>query len=130
MTDTGAGFEPPAAPGGGVGLTNIRERLKALYGERGDASLEENAPRGVRGVHRDSGRPPRPCSAPGAAHEPRYRPSIADDEPLLRAQLRARLAEAWPELEVVHEMENGGEAVHVARRTSRAVVFLDIHMPA
>ena len=32
---------------------------------------------------------------------------IAEDEPLLRAQLKARLAEAWPELTVVAEAENG-----------------------
>ena len=31
---------------------------------------------------------------------------IADDEPLLRAQLRARLARLWPALSIVHEMEN------------------------
>jgi hypothetical protein len=30
-----------------VGLTNIRERLKALYGSRAALVLEENAPRGV-----------------------------------------------------------------------------------
>ncbi|MEO8835327.1 MAG: DNA-binding response regulator, partial [Caldimonas sp.] len=32
---------------------------------------------------------------------------IADDERLLREQLRARLAEAWPELEIVAEARNG-----------------------
>ena len=32
---------------------------------------------------------------------------IADDEPLLRANLRSRLAKLWPELSIVHEMENG-----------------------
>src|SRR5438067_5658218 len=30
---------------------------------------------------------------------------IAEDEPLLRAQLRARLVDAWPELDVVGEAE-------------------------
>ena len=33
--------------GGGVGLTNIRERLKALYGGTARLTLEENAPHGV-----------------------------------------------------------------------------------
>jgi sensor histidine kinase YesM len=33
--------------GGGVGLANIRERLKALYGSSAKLVLEENAPRGV-----------------------------------------------------------------------------------
>jgi LytS/YehU family sensor histidine kinase len=45
VADTGEGVQPKS--GGGVGLTNIRERLKALYG--GDARLvfEENRPHGV-----------------------------------------------------------------------------------
>ncbi len=36
---------------------------------------------------------------------------IAEDEPMLRAQLKARLAAAWPELEIVAEAANGEEAL-------------------
>ena len=36
---------------------------------------------------------------------------IADDERLMREQLRARLAEVWPELEIIAEAKNGIEAV-------------------
>ena len=54
---------------------------------------------------------------------------IADDEPLLRAQLRARLARLWPELDVVHEMENGRDILQVLEQHEPQVVFLDIHMP-
>jgi DNA-binding LytR/AlgR family response regulator len=54
---------------------------------------------------------------------------IADDEPLLRAQLRSRLARLWPELRVVHEMENGRGVDDVLARFSPRVFFLDIHMP-
>ena len=54
---------------------------------------------------------------------------IADDEPLLRAQLRTRLARAWPELEVVHEMENGRDIDAVIGEFSPDLFFLDIHMP-
>ena len=54
---------------------------------------------------------------------------IADDEPLLRAQLRARLARVWPELDVVHEMENGRDILQVLEEHDPQVVFLDIHMP-
>lgn len=54
---------------------------------------------------------------------------LADDEPLLRAQLRAVLQEAWPEIEVVAEAANGAEAVHAARELRPAFVFLDIEMP-
>ena len=54
---------------------------------------------------------------------------IADDEPLLRAQLRSRLARAWPELEVVHEMENGRDVAAVLEAFRPDLFFLDIHMP-
>ncbi len=54
---------------------------------------------------------------------------IADDEPLLRAQLRSRLARAWPELEIVHEMENGRDIDKVMDEYEPALFFLDIHMP-
>jgi DNA-binding LytR/AlgR family response regulator len=54
---------------------------------------------------------------------------IADDEPLLRAQLRSRLAKLWPELAIVHEMENGRDVEQVLATHSPDLFFLDIHMP-
>ena len=54
---------------------------------------------------------------------------IAEDEPLLRAQLKARLAEAWPELTVVGEAENGDEALAAIVEHRPDVAFLDIRMP-
>jgi sensor histidine kinase YesM len=45
VADTGEGIRAKA--GGGLGLANIRERLKALYGGSARLVLEENAPRGV-----------------------------------------------------------------------------------
>ena len=54
---------------------------------------------------------------------------IADDEPLLRANLRTRLARLWPELEVVHEMENGRGVDGVLDEHEPQLFFLDIHMP-
>ena len=54
---------------------------------------------------------------------------IADDEPLLRAGLRAALAQAWPDLEVVAEAANGAEAVAAVREHQPAFAFLDIEMP-
>jgi DNA-binding LytR/AlgR family response regulator len=54
---------------------------------------------------------------------------IADDEPLLRAQLRSRLARLWPDLEIVHEMENGKDIDQVLEEHSPSLFFLDIHMP-
>jgi len=54
---------------------------------------------------------------------------IADDERLLREQLRARLGEVWPELELVAEAKNGAEAVALTEQHRPDIVFLDIRMP-
>ncbi len=54
---------------------------------------------------------------------------IADDERLMREQLRARLAEVWPELQVVAEAKNGEEAVNMVRQHGPDLAFLDIRMP-
>src|SRR5256885_9954715 len=54
---------------------------------------------------------------------------IAEDEPMLRAQLRARLTQAWPELAIVAEAENGEQALALQRELEPDIVFLDIRMP-
>ena len=54
---------------------------------------------------------------------------IADDERLMRDQLKARLAEVWPELQIVGEAKNGLEAVDLVAQHHPDVVFLDIRMP-
>lgn len=54
---------------------------------------------------------------------------IADDERLMREQLRARLAEVWPELQIVAEARNGLEAVALVEQHRPDLVFLDIRMP-
>ncbi len=54
---------------------------------------------------------------------------LADDERLMREQLRARLAEVWPELEIVAEAKNGIEAVQLVDQHRPDIVFLDIRMP-
>jgi DNA-binding LytR/AlgR family response regulator len=60
---------------------------------------------------------------------PAVRAVIADDERLMRDQLSARLAEAWPELQIVAEAKNGLEAVALVDQHRPDVVFLDIRMP-
>jgi DNA-binding LytR/AlgR family response regulator len=54
---------------------------------------------------------------------------LADDERLMRDQLRARLAEVWPELQIVAEAKNGLEAVALVDEHRPDIVFLDIRMP-
>jgi sensor histidine kinase YesM len=43
VADTGLGFGKAATAGTGVGLENIRERLKLLYGHKGSLTVAENA---------------------------------------------------------------------------------------
>ncbi|MCE2657716.1 MAG: LytTR family DNA-binding domain-containing protein [Rubrivivax sp.] len=47
----------------------------------------------------------------------------------MRDQLRARLAEVWPALEIVAEARNGLEAVQLVDEHRPQLVFLDIRMP-
>jgi hypothetical protein len=49
VADTGLGLDavPPAPGGAHVGLANVRERLHALYGQRGGFTLIPNTPSGV-----------------------------------------------------------------------------------
>jgi len=54
---------------------------------------------------------------------------IAEDEPMMRAQLKGRLAQAWPELEIVGEAQNGEEALALADEKRPDIAFLDIRMP-
>lgn len=54
---------------------------------------------------------------------------IADDEPLLRAELRESLRQLWPEAELVAEAVDGFEALRLAREWQPDVAFLDIRMP-
>ncbi len=54
---------------------------------------------------------------------------IAEDEPLLAAQLKSMLAEAWPELEIAHVAASGGEALDKLLELGPDVAFLDIRMP-
>jgi DNA-binding LytR/AlgR family response regulator len=54
---------------------------------------------------------------------------IADDERLMRDQLRARLEQVWPALDIVAEAKNGLEAIQAVKDHQPDVIFLDIRMP-
>jgi DNA-binding LytR/AlgR family response regulator len=54
---------------------------------------------------------------------------IAEDEPLLAANLQAELARAWPALQIVANVRHGAAAVEGALAQQPDVVFLDIQMP-
>lgn len=54
---------------------------------------------------------------------------IAEDETLLRSALGRMLAEAWPELSVIAECEDGASALEAIADHQPEVAFLDIRMP-
>jgi len=54
---------------------------------------------------------------------------LAEDEPLIRREIRDTLGELWPELAVVAEVGDGMEALRAIERCRPNVVFLDIQMP-
>ena len=54
---------------------------------------------------------------------------IADDERLMRDQLRMRLEQVWPELDIVGEAKNGEEAIELVGQCKPDFTFLDIRMP-
>jgi DNA-binding LytR/AlgR family response regulator len=54
---------------------------------------------------------------------------IAEDESVLRAELRERLRQLWPELQICAEAADGIEALRALNQFAPQVVFLDIQMP-
>jgi len=55
---------------------------------------------------------------------------IAEDEPLLRSEIRATLQNLWPELTICAEAADGTAALQAIERFAPDVIFLDIHMPS
>ncbi|AHE35581.1 DNA-binding response regulator [Burkholderia pseudomallei] len=54
---------------------------------------------------------------------------IADDEPNLSAELAERLAELWPQLEIVAMPRNGVDTLAALNAARPDLAFLDIRMP-
>src|ERR1700688_4039718 len=54
---------------------------------------------------------------------------VADDERLMREQIIDRLKEAWPELLIVGEANNGHEEIAIVQSQEPDIVFLDISIP-
>lgn len=54
---------------------------------------------------------------------------IAEDEPLLAAELAHQLAALWPQLKVVTKASDGVSALHAIERFAPTVAFVDINMP-
>jgi DNA-binding LytR/AlgR family response regulator len=54
---------------------------------------------------------------------------IAEDEPLLAAELKEALLALWPELQIKAVVHDGIAALHAAEHERPAIAFLDIEMP-
>lgn len=54
---------------------------------------------------------------------------IAEDEPLLRAEVREAVETLWPKLVIVAEVGDGAKAIREMQRHRPAILFLDIQMP-
>src|SRR5690349_11476203 len=54
---------------------------------------------------------------------------IAEDEEVLRQQLREQLASLWPELRIVADAEDGVAALRAFEAQAPDILFLDIQMP-
>jgi DNA-binding LytR/AlgR family response regulator len=54
---------------------------------------------------------------------------IAEDEPILRAQLEGKLKKLWPELEIIASVGDGAAALEALEDRTPDFMFLDIQMP-
>jgi DNA-binding LytR/AlgR family response regulator len=54
---------------------------------------------------------------------------LAEDEEVLRGELREMLAAQWPELDIVAEAGDGAAACRAVEELAPSIVFLDIEMP-
>lgn len=54
---------------------------------------------------------------------------IAEDEPLLRTEIRDALQTLWPQLRVVAEVSDGVDAMQALDQLAPDILFLDIQMP-
>jgi DNA-binding LytR/AlgR family response regulator len=59
----------------------------------------------------------------------RFKAIIADDEEALRVHLKIRLAQVWPDMEILGEAQNGIEALNLIQSLKPDLAFLDIRMP-
>lgn len=68
---------------------------------------------------------------PQSSRSPSNQPTaiIAEDEPLLRRELKEALASLWPELAIVAEAEDGTQALQALEKYAPQIMFLDIAMP-
>src|SRR5437762_8849038 len=61
--------------------------------------------------------------------DPNPRAIVAEDEAVLREQLREQLLALWPELKIIAVAEDGVAALRALEADTPDILFLDIQMP-
>lgn len=62
-------------------------------------------------------------------HDCFYTALIVDDEAPMRDHLRRRLAQVWPQLNIVADANNAINALQMSEKFKPQIIFLDIRMP-
>ena len=115
------------ALGGGIGLSNVNERLRTIYGAHYQLKLTSVPGQGTCAQRRDS-RADRARAGDGMSRCD-LRAVVVDDEQLARDELGYLLGQVGG-VEVIGQAGNGVEALDDHRaRCSPDVVFLDVQMP-
>ena len=119
VRDRGTGFDPDAVPDDRHGL---RDSVMGRMERHGGRAQRAQHPR-VR--DRD---PPEPAPGDRGAivSDPRLRVVLVDDHAMVRAGVRAELADT---VEIVGEAADVDEAIAVIVATAPDVVLLDVHLP-
>ena len=109
----------------GIGLSNVNERLRVIYGARSTLRLASSSAAARRSASRSPTSSPRSAPVPDDLH---LRAVVVDDEQLARDELCYLLDEVGG-VEVVGQAGNGLEALEAIGRSQPDLVFLDVQMP-
>ena len=121
----------------GIGLANVRERLRVIYGATYQLKLTSEPGKGTLRAHRGAGAghgapdhrmTETPNSQLPTPNDDSLKVLVVDDEQLAREELCYQL-ERLGEVEVVGQAGNGLEALVGGRAVEPDLVFLDIQMP-
>lgn len=143
VQDQGIGFDPlvmQKASATKFGLLSIRERMYAIGGRWEIHSANGKGTTAVLSLPYESGSGPvkeavlsslnAEIVREGGAKQERVacRILLVDDHVMVRQGLRSIL-EAYPDIQVVGEADNGLDAVELAERLQPTIVLMDINMP-